>query len=278
MLLDYKQVVEMILKVYFEDISMYRTVFLKNIVNTRMEDVNSHTISEYCRYIEQSYQEGLLLLKALRNTHSLFFRDQITYCLLDNNVIPKLIKKAISSKNSEIRVWSMACSAGQEPYSVAMLLDEHVSKCENNISYRIFATDMSIDQLKKAEKGVYNSDELMYTNLSRVQKNFTEKNGRYTISTACKRFVSFSQFDLLNRRATCSPESIYSDFDLVFCCNVLFYYTPEYQKIILAKAVKSLSDKGVLVIGEAEKKILLDNYQMRSIDSSSLVFAKESMK
>ncbi len=273
MLFDYIDIVDLVKELHSVDLSMYTSVFVKNTIQDRMRELSIDSVPNYCGYIRQNKPEGLLLTQTFLNNHSLFFRDPLTYSLLETTVIPSIFKRKQDCRSPHIRVWSMACSAGQEPYSIAILLNEYVRSFESKFSYQVLATDVSQLQIDKAQNGTYSGNDLIYMGMGRVQNSFTKMNGSYKIKDECKQFVTFSRFDLLEDELSHMPFNISNCFDIVFCCNVLYYYTSTYQKIILDKAVQSLSKNGFLVVGETERKTLLDNYKVRSIDVTTSIFS-----
>jgi chemotaxis methyl-accepting protein methylase len=122
-----------------------------------------------------------------------------------------------------------------------MLLKEFSIAAGGKINFRIFATDQSESQIQEAELGQYPETALARINMKRVKQWFTKQGDIYTVKSELKKDIDFSVFDLLNEEFSSPPTSIFGDFDLVACSNLLFYYKPEFQKKIIHKATKCLS-------------------------------------
>jgi chemotaxis methyl-accepting protein methylase len=176
-----------------------------------------------------------------------------------------------TDKNKEIRIWSVACASGQEVFSLAMLIEELAENKGERINYRIFATDSSEEQIKKAQKGLYSEESLGNLNLRRINKWFTNRDENYTVKKELKRNIDFSVFNLLSDPLSSPSGSIFGDFDIVICANILFYYKKKYRTMILEKAENSLTTGGFLITGETERDILL-KYNFREVFPQSGVF------
>ena len=123
--------------------------------------------------------------------------------------------------------------------------------------YRIFITDQSESQINEAIKGRYAAAALNNMSLKRAGEWFTKRGDIYTVKPELKENMDFSTFDLLNEELSCPPASIFCDFDLVVCANLLFYYKDEYRKRILGKIGNSMANGGYLMTGETELDIVL---------------------
>jgi len=116
----------------------------------------------------------------------------------------------------------------------------------------IFATDVDKGALKKDQKGVYSLNSVKDVKHGLVKKYFKSKGNSYTLDPVVKESVSFSYYDLLDRKILTPPESVFGDFDIVFCRNVLIYFQPEYQEEIFRKLQNALVKDGYIVLGRAE--------------------------
>jgi chemotaxis protein methyltransferase CheR len=172
-----------------------------------------------------------------------------------NTIFYRCLFQKKKSHNRELRIWSAACAAGQEAYSIAILCDEISKKQKSDVHFRIFATDKSETELQKAQEGVYAADAMKKVTLERFKKYFSSKGEMYAVNSQIRNYIDFSTFDLLGEESLCPPTSIFGGFDIVICANLLFYYKPEFQKHILDKADNCLAKKGWLIVGDAEKEI-----------------------
>ena len=234
-MIDPNGICQVLTKVHGINVSMFDDPFLIQSIEKRMQETYCDSTINYCGYLEKHRDEAKLLKDSLQVHHSTFFRDPLVCALLERTILPGLIHNRSKANHKEIRIWSAGCAAGQEAYSVAILLEELLSRANKKLKYRIFATDLDEAVLIEAQAGIYPASALSNVSLDRVQTWFDQREGRYLIKPTIKQHVAFSVFDLLGEEQTCPPSSIFGDFDLVFCSNVLIYYKPEYQEQILEK-------------------------------------------
>jgi chemotaxis protein methyltransferase CheR len=239
------------------DISMYNASFLDKSLRKRMSETGCGSEEAYYTLLENGISEGRHFLNSLTISYSEFFRNPLTFAVLERIIFPSLVLNKVNTKRKEIRIWSAACASGQEVYSLAMLLEERENSESEKGSYRIFATDQSEEQVNNSQKGQYPAVALNNLNLKRVSQWFSKQGDTYAVNPELKKNIDFSVFDLYNHRLGCPPSSIFGDFDLVICANLLFYYKPHYQKIIVEKAGNCLANNGYLMVGETERDILM---------------------
>jgi chemotaxis protein methyltransferase CheR len=268
---DSAPIAEALRRLHDVDISRFDAGFLNRSIEKRMTETRCGSVREYCVFLEHNENEGKLLFDSLHIHHSEYFRNALTFSVLERIVLPELILQRKGNRRNEMRVWSAGCAAGEEPYSLAILLEELATGCSEKIGYRIFATDLSEPRIAEAQKGVYASRALHNLTLGRTIRWFTKHGETYTVVPALKERMDFSVFDLLSERLANPPGSIFGDFDLVMCANLLFYYAEEFRKVILDKIVNSLARRGLLVTGEAERELFM-SYGFSEIVSQSAIF------
>ncbi|MEM9644388.1 MAG: protein-glutamate O-methyltransferase CheR [Planctomycetota bacterium] len=185
------------------------------------------------------------VVDALTTHETLFFRDRSPFEAIKSQIIPP-IKAAAGSARPRLRIWSAACSTGQEPYSLAILLTESLPDIKNwNIT--IEATDVSAPAVKQATKGEYLDHELSRgLTADQRQRFFTKKAERWVINDSLRRMVRFRVGNLL----TGSPSP--NKFDLILCRNVAIYFTPEDRLMMFEKLAGQLDEKGYLFVGCSE--------------------------
>ena len=267
------QLNEQILKVCDIDISNYDEEFILKSLEKRMKQTNYKDKDEYLLFIEENCKEGTEFFHSLFISYSEFFRNPLTFAVLENIIIPQLRSRKEKLINKEIRIWSAACAAGQETYSLAMLMNESKKNEKQDTNFRIFATDYSEKQIKIAQKGQFQSTAMCYLTVCRLKKWFTRNGYNYTIKDELKTNIDFSVFDLLNENLSCPPNSIFGDFDIVICANLLFYYKPEYRHRILDKGSHCLAKGGYVITGETEREILLQ-HNFEEVYPYSCIFRK----
>ncbi|MFZ4401009.1 MAG: CheR family methyltransferase [Bacteroidales bacterium] len=266
-------ITELLIKEQGIDISKYDTTFLNNSIQKRISEKQCNTLDEYYTLIEQNNKEAKRFIDSLQISYSEFFRNSLTFSVLERIVLPSLFLSRKVDKKKEIRIWSAASASGQEAYSLAILIEEIKNANCSNCKFRIFATDQSEEQLLEAKKGNYKPSALNNMNIQRLKQWFTKQGKTYTIKSELKENIDFSVFDLLNEQYSSPPVSIFGDFGIVLCANLLFYYKPEFQKQIMKKITHSLADDGYLITGEAEREIVM-NHNYHEIYPQSAIFQK----
>lgn len=263
---------------YNADVSTFDASFLNKSIRNRMAATFCNTPADYYTYLKQNNNEEKEFLDSLHISYSEFFRNPLTFSVLEHIILPSLIQKKKNPKQKEIRIWSAACAGGQEAYSLAMLMEEFKNNDKNNLLYRIFATDHSKTQVNGARKGLYSTEAIDNLHLKRVNQWFTKRADTYAVKPELKKNIDFSVFDLLSRQFSSPPASIFGDFDLVICANLLYYYNSETRKIILEKITNCLALGGYLVTGEAERDIFLKHNYLEVFPQSGIFQSKNVMQ
>ncbi len=189
------------------------------------------------------------VVDAMTTQESLFFRDAVVYDNFRGIILPQLLER--KKNNKLIRIWSAACSTGQEPYSIAMTFELY-PKDLRDWAIEIIATDLSKLALTRAKAGVYSQMEVQ-RGLSEAQLNrfFSrqEKGNTWKINPDITRRVTFRQFNLLHPTVNDGP------YDVVFCRNVLIYMNVETRKRVLNTIADILTPNGFLILGSSENII-----------------------
>ena len=173
-----------------------------------------------------------------------FFRNPSQWEVLEKQIFPLLLEK-----KRTIKIWSAACSTGDEPYSIAMTL----SKLLPLSQIQILATDIDKEVLAKAQEGFY-----MSRNLTNLPKSFQDKymipvDGGYKITDELKRCITFKQHNLLK-------DPYPTGMDLIVCRNVLIYFTEDAKKDIYTRFNRALVDQGILFVGSTEQIIMCQEF------------------
>ena len=239
------------------DISMYADSFLDKSLEQRMQATACTSPDDYGVHLEDNPAEGKVLQASLQIHFSHFFRHPLTFAVLEGVILPELIHKKKQAQRSEIRIWSAGCAAGQEACSLAILLEEALGNGHAGLTYRIFATDLDQGRLEQAREGYYPAAALDNLSLKRTRTWFTPQAEGYRVRPALHKNLDFSTFDLIQNVGGCPPASIFGDFDLILCCNLLIYYRAMTQNAILDRFEGSLAPGGILVTGEAEHGLAL---------------------
>jgi chemotaxis protein methyltransferase CheR len=184
------------------------------------------------------------MIDAITTNETLFFRDKIPFELFENIVMPQLI--AARRSTGKIRIWCAACSSGQEPFSLAMILDEMKAKL-GNITVEIVATDISERVLAQAREGLFTQFEVQRGLPVRyLLKHFTQQGTRWKLNPDIVQKVQFRSLNLLQTFRNHGP------FDMIFCRNVLIYFAEATKRDILKRLSEVLVPDGYLALGGAE--------------------------
>jgi len=238
------------------DISSFDPSFLVRTLERRLQATGCVSAMNYlAERLVKDPLEAEALHRSLHVGYSVFFRDPLTFALLETRVLPDLVEKGRKAGRGGLRVWSAGCAAGQEAWSVAILLDEPAASPDRHSAWRVFGTDLSKPDLALAGAGVYSAAELGNVRLRHLEACFTRQGDAFAVAAPLRERVEFSVYDLLDTASSCPPTSIFGDFDLVLCCNVLLYYRPARQRRILDKLLGCLAPGGYLVTGETERRI-----------------------
>jgi len=202
------------------------------------------------------------VIEAITTHETQFFRDPSVYDLLRETILPEIVERRRFER--KIRIWSAACSSGQEPYSIAILLDE--MGCAG-WDYQIVATDLSSQILDRARSARYLPIEVgRGMSKERLDHYFEELNQEWRLRENIRRIVSFQQVDL--RQPMPWPEP----FDLVLCRNVLIYFDAETRAQVFANIHRSLLPCGFLLLGSSEATVQIEAKFTRRTSGSCLFY------
>ena len=184
------------------------------------------------------------IVEAMTTNESLFFRDVKPFEQFKRLVLPRLIEARAGSR--QIRIWSAACSSGQEAYSLAMILAEESARLQG-WRLELVGTDISKAMVERARSGTYSQFEVQRgVPAPMLKKYFVQEGDRWAIAPALKPLTRFREFNLLDDPAPLGQ------FDVVFCRNVLIYFDQATKAQILARIARRLSADGLLYLGGSE--------------------------
>lgn len=237
---DYEYFKKAVLDLTKIDLNAYKEKQMKRRIDTL---ISKNKIVGYDKYIEvlkkdkDRFEE---FVNYLTINVSEFYRNIDQWQLLDKDIIPELIGRF--GKN--LKIWSAACSTGDEPYSLVMALSRHVPI--NQI--KIYATDLDKQVIEKAKVGLYSEKSVVGVPADLKKKYFTKIGPSYQISNEIKSRVEFREHNLLK-------DTYPTDFHMIVCRNVLIYFTEEAKDAVFRKFQKSLKPGGYLFIGSTEQII-----------------------
>lgn len=255
---DYEYLKKRIMQITGVDLNAYKENQMKRRLDTLINKRKFSGYEEYCDHVKNDKEVREEFLGYMTINVSEFYRNPDQWEFLDKEVIPELIRKF--GKN--LKIWSAACSTGDEPYSLVMALSKHLPL--NMI--RIYATDIDNQILAQAKNGIYSDKSIKAVPQEFKDKYFEKIGTSYKISDEIKSRVTFKQANLLEKNYP-------KDYHMIVCRNVLIYFTEEAKDDVFRRFNESLVNEGVLFIGSTEQII---NYKsMNYVRKNSFFYEKK---
>ncbi|MGB7845466.1 MAG: protein-glutamate O-methyltransferase CheR [Candidatus Acidiferrum sp.] len=196
------------------------------------------------RAIRKTNVEYEALLEKLLTQETTFFRYPAVFEAFEKRVLPELHVKKFWKNPRTLRVWSAGCSTGEEPYSIAITVLDTLSFADA-WDVEILATDIGRVALKNAERGIYAGRSIASVNEKQLAAHFSAADGGYQVKKRIRKIVSFAQMNLA------SPVYV-GRMDLIFCMNVLIYFTEERRRALVQRFYDALEPGGYLFLGHSE--------------------------
>jgi two-component system CheB/CheR fusion protein len=225
------------------DFTYYKPSTLKRRIIRRMALNNINRPDDYLKFLRENMDEQDALYNDMLISVTNFFRDPASFELLCNTIFPGLIEQ--KNGNESLRIWIAGCATGEEAYSMAICLQEHLGDKAAAIKIQIFATDISETAIAKARTGIYRLSDLEGLSESRMKQFFTKLDGSYQVNKTIRDMCVFAHHNLLK-------DSPFSKIDLVSCRNVMIYLEPVLQKRALTTFHYALNEQGFLLLGKSE--------------------------
>ncbi|MBQ5676633.1 MAG: protein-glutamate O-methyltransferase CheR [Lachnospiraceae bacterium] len=235
---DYEYFKKAVFELTKIDLNAYKEKQMKRRIDTLISKNNVVGYDKYVQILKTDKERFEEFVNYLTINVSEFYRNPDQWVLLDKEIFPELVKKF--GKN--LKIWSAACSTGDEPYSLVMALSRHIPL--NQI--RIIATDIDKQVIEKAKMGLYSAKSIAAVPDDLKKKYFTQIGPSYQISDEIKSRVTFKQHNLLK-------DPYEKDCHLIVCRNVLIYFTEEAKEEIFIKYNQNLAKGGLLFIGSTEQ-------------------------
>ncbi|WP_440895733.1 CheR family methyltransferase [Amphibacillus sp. Q70] len=248
---DYQAFTEMIKKKTKVDLNLYKEVQMKRRLTSLRDKRGFKEFTTYYKAIEKDQELMEEFLDKMTINVSEFFRNSKRWQVLETKILPQLIKN-----KSQLKIWSAACSTGDEPYTIAMILSKHFDMSKVSI----LATDIDEKILERAKQGIYTERALKEVPKQLKERYFTYNDSLYTIDEKLKQAITFKQHNLLS-------DPYPKGFDLIVCRNVLIYFTDEAKTEIYQKFSESLVNEGVFFVGSTEQIFTPEVYQLKLLDT-----------
>jgi chemotaxis protein methyltransferase CheR len=200
--------------------------------------------TELLRAIRKTNVEYEALLERLLTQETSFFRYPGVYEAFEKRLLPELHVKKFWKNPRTLRVWSAGCSTGEEPYSIAITIADALSFADS-WKLEILATDVSRNALKQAERGVYKGRSVAGVSEKQLATHFTQVKEGYQVKSRLQKMITFAQMNLAS--------AVYvGRMDLIFCMNVMIYFTEERRHTLVQRFYDSLEPGGYLFLGHSE--------------------------
>ena len=244
--------IQLITKYIYElsgiNIEASKSYLLETRLGRMLEDENCTSYGEFYHKAKADRSKVLeaKILDAITTNETLFFRDNNPFELLKHKILPEVIDAhASKSVATPIRIWSAACSTGQEVYSIAIILNELLGNTP--VKFKLMGTDLSDAAIKQASHGSYNKFEIERgLPRERLQRYFKADGAKWKIKDQIRVMATFKKFNLMHSFMGMGK------FDIIFCRNVAIYFTLEDRKKLFAKIADALEPDGYLIIGSTE--------------------------
>ncbi|MHB1456490.1 MAG: chemotaxis protein CheB [Armatimonadota bacterium] len=227
------------------DFLQYKKSTLYRRIERRMAIHQIDKINQYARYLQENTNELGLLFKELLIGVTNFFRDSEEWDRLKDFGIPALLNN--ERPNRKLRAWVVGCSTGEEAYSLAIVFKEAMEqvKPKARFTLQIFATDIDKDAIERARQGVYPANISNDVSPTRLNRFFSEDQGKYRINKEIREMVIFAPQNVIK-------DPPFTKQDIITCRNMLIYMEPDLQKMVLRLFHYSLLSDGILFLGNAE--------------------------
>jgi two-component system CheB/CheR fusion protein len=225
------------------DFSLYKKNTICRRIERRMHVHQIDNINDYVRYLQESDRENSILFKELLIGVTNFFRDPEAFEMLTDKYLPELFKN--KPDGYLLRVWVPGCSSGEEPYSIAIILQEFMENVGRHFNVQIFGTDIDEEAVNVARTGLYPEAISADVNPERLKKYFIKEESHYKIKKMIREMVVFAPQNIIK-------DPPFTKLDMLCCRNLLIYFGPELQKKLLPVFHYSLKEKGILFLGSSE--------------------------
>lgn len=248
---------ELFRRLIYDSSGINLTLTKKELVKARLAKRLTKTgidsFKDYYKYVTKTDKTGkelIHLIDSISTNKTDFFREQKHFDLLNTSILPSLISSKTKAGIKKLRIWCAASSSGEEPYTLAMTVFNHL-KPNNGWDVKILATDISTKILKKAIIGIYKKELLKDIPTGTISAHFSsvlyENTNCYKAKDHLKDIITFRRFNLM------TPEFPFKNpFDFIFCRNVMIYFDPETQSKLASKFYDCLPKDGHLFIGHSE--------------------------
>ena len=249
------------------DFSNYKLATVRRRVERRMTLREVPSITNYAGLIRQEPAEAVSLMQELLISVTNFFRDGTAWRALEQRIIPRLFSN--KGVTEQVRVWIPGCATGEEAYSIAILLAEHMANPLDRPAIQLFATDLDLRAISIAREGLYSAAEVAEVSEERLQRFFVRDPAGYRIRRELREQVLFAQHNLVK-------DPPFSHLDLISCRNLLIYLNHAVQERVIETFHFALRPGGYLFVGNSEAPEGSNELFMR-VDSEAHVYESRTV-
>ncbi|MCK4950907.1 MAG: protein-glutamate O-methyltransferase CheR [Gammaproteobacteria bacterium] len=223
-------------------------------LSRRLRALNLNTFTDYCNLLREEDETELInFINAITTNLTSFFREKHHFEYLEKALIPKFLQE---NTNKRIRIWSAGCSTGEEPYTIAMVLKESIPNIKT-WDVKILATDLDSNVVATAKAGIYTAERIEGISPALKKRWFTKNDDKVQVSSELKELITFNQLNLMHQWPFKGP------FDLVFCRNVVIYFSKDTQRELVTRYADYTRDDGHLFLGHSESLFkVTDRYKL----------------
>lgn len=232
--------------------SEHKRALVTSRISKRIRALNMSSFKEYIDYLKGAPDEEVTnFINAVTTNKTDFFRENKHFEYMKTTFLPNWEKSYKEGKVNNLRIWSAACSTGEEPYTIAMTLHDYFGERFNHYDIKILASDIDTNVLSHACAGIYKEETVETIQTNTLKKYFLKGTGNnaglYKVKNILQKCISFRQLNFKDE-----DFDIHTEFDLIFCRNVIIYFDKEFQKELFNKFYRYMKEDSYVFIGHSE--------------------------
>jgi chemotaxis protein methyltransferase CheR len=233
--------------IFFADNKKY---LLESRISRRLTALGMGTYDGYFKAVTNGQAAGELshFINSITINETFYFRNEPQFNALECLILPELIDKRRKDGTNKIRIWSAACSTGDEPYTIAMIITEKMLPSFPQMKFEIIGTDINTQALDSAQRGIYKEYSVRNMPKNYLGKYFRKEEDRYFLSEEIKKMVEFKPLNLFDRAAIRTMRG----FDVIFAANVLIYFDFNSKQTVVSCIYDSTTKGGYFFVGYSE--------------------------
>ena len=255
--------------IYFQDNKQY---LLQSRLKTRLTQLNLDSFESYFEYLSHPANKAEFgrMVSAITINETYFFRSQEQFNIIQNTILPRLIEHKQETPNPVIKIWSTACSTGDEPYTLALIINHYFKKRYPKYRFEILASDIDTDIIAKAKRGLYSAYAVRNIPSFLLNAYFSKNNETFQISDEIRQMVTFKKINLSDRLEMIRIHGV----DLAICANVLIYFPSDIRQNVVNSIYNCLNSSGYFMVGFSETLFGINHPFMQLRDGKNTTYQK----